>query len=138
MLFLAYACLAVVLIAYLRGSASRVLGASGTRARVAAAVLALGLASIGVLLLVAVEETTSMSLVLPLMLVAGGLAYAWGIVRWRAAGGTLVRWAGWILLVGALIVPSTLTLLLPVACLLVTQLREPEAAQRFGSTAPSS
>jgi hypothetical protein len=72
------------------------------------------------------------------MLAFGGIVYVWGLVRWRALDGVVLRRTGWLLVVAALTFPTTLTLLLPIGCLLVLTLRsasEPHAVARIQSLA---
>jgi len=72
-----------------------------------------------------------LSNVLSLLLVLGGLLCAIGLLPGRASLGLVLRRIGWLLVVAALMVPSTLTLLaLPVASVLVLTLRPMSDAHR--------
>jgi hypothetical protein len=81
------------------------------------------------------DGATMISNVLSLLLVFGGVLYALGLLPWRMSLGLVSRRVGWLLVVAALIVPSTLTLLaLPVASLLLLTLRpmgEPHTVARI-------
>ena len=127
MILVSYACLIVAVAAYARRlPGDRSVHIGGT-ARLLAAVLGIGLGSIGALLLP--RQTAFLGTAIALMLVVGSLTYAWGVVRWSAPGATRLRRLGWALVAGSLTFPSTLTLLLPVSCLLLPTLREPRPRQ---------
>jgi hypothetical protein len=64
-----------------------------------------------------------LSLLLWLVLAAGGAVYAAGTVLWRGVPALRLRQAGWGLIVAALAFPSTLTLVLPAALLLLVTLQ---------------
>jgi predicted membrane channel-forming protein YqfA (hemolysin III family) len=127
MILTSYACVVVAVAAYLRRSPEDRSVRMRTRMRVLAAALGIGLASIGVLLLP--RQTAFAGTALALMLVVGGLTYAWGVVRWSAPGAAWVRRTGWGFIAASLALPSTLTLLLPLACLLLPTLRDPQPHQ---------
>ena len=74
-----------------------------------------------------------LALVLFAALALGAALYASGVVVWRGPLALRLRRVGWILVVVALAVPSTLTLALPVAALLVVGL---EYVPRHDSPAP--
>lgn len=69
-------------------------------------------------------------------LLAGGLDYLCGIALWRRRAGVTLRWTGWALCTCALLVPSTLSLLLPIAGLLVVTLPAPDDAPAVTGPAP--
>jgi hypothetical protein len=52
----------------------------------------------------------------------GGVVYAAGLLAWRGGQALGLRILGWVLLVTALVIPSTLTLGLPLVALLVVAL----------------
>jgi hypothetical protein len=52
----------------------------------------------------------------------GGAAYAAGLLAWRGGQALGLRILGWVLMVMALVIPSTLTLGLPLVALLVVAL----------------
>lgn len=134
MILFAYACLIIAVTAYVRGSIYPIPQRFELVARVLGAVAGVGFASIGLLLL-GNEEATVMGTTSLLLLAFGGLVYASGLVPWRTPAGLAVRRAGWFLVVAALALPSTLTLLMPVASLLVLTLRsvpEPHRVARIG------
>jgi hypothetical protein len=56
-------------------------------------------------------------------LAAGGLAFAAGVALWRGTMGLTLRVAGWMLIVLSLAMPSTMTLALPFASVLVVGTR---------------
>lgn len=122
MIFVGYACLVISVTAYVRGSIDPIPRHYELPARVLGVVAGIGFASIGLLLL-GNEGATTLGNIALLLLVFGGVLYAWGLVRWRTSDGLVSRRVGWILVVAALAVPSTLTLLMPVASLLVLTLR---------------
>jgi hypothetical protein len=125
---LAYACLLIGAVVFVRNSAVDISGRAEVPVRVLAIGAGLGFGALGAFLLEGADGTGP-GRVLSAMLVIGGMTYVWGVVRWRASGGLTVRRAGWLLVVAALALPSTLTLLLPLACLLLPTLREPEATR---------
>jgi hypothetical protein len=52
----------------------------------------------------------------------GGVVYATGLLAWRGGQALGLRILGWVLMVTALVIPSTLTLGLPLVALLVVPL----------------
>lgn len=134
MILFAYACLIIAVTAYLRGSIYPIPQRFELLARVLGATAGAGFASIGLLLLGNDDGATVVGTTLLLLLAFGGIVYASGLVCWRAPGGLLLRRAGWFLVVAALAFPTTLTLLMPVASLLVLTLRwrpEPHRVARI-------
>jgi hypothetical protein len=135
MILMAYACLIIAVTAYVRGFMGPVLQRVQTLARVLGALAAIGFASVGLLLLGnGAPGVVGASLLF--MLVFGAVMYVWGLLRWHASDGFVLRHTGWLLLVAALAFPTTLTLLLPIACLLVPTLRstpEPHTVARIQS-----
>jgi ABC-type transport system involved in cytochrome bd biosynthesis fused ATPase/permease subunit len=57
------------------------------------------------------------------LLAYGSVVYLIGLALWHERAGYALRLAGWILAVSALAIPSTLTLLLPVVCVLALTIR---------------
>lgn len=135
MILFAYACLIIAVTAYLRGSVYPIPQRFESLARVLGAVLGAGFASIGFLLL-ANDGGTVVGTTLLLLLAFGGIVYASGLVRWRAPAGFLLRRAGWFLVVAALAFPTTLTLLMPLASLLVLTLRSTPEPHRVARISP--
>lgn len=133
MIFVGYGCLIIAVAAYVRGSIPPIPGRYEAPVRVLGAVTGVALTSIGLLLLGNDGATTPGNISL-LLLVFGGVLYAWGLVRWRTPDGLGSRRVGWTLVVAALAVPSTLTLLLPVASLLVLTLRPVGERHRVAAT----
>ena len=137
MIFAAYASLLIAVWVYLRGSET-IPPRYEAAVRVLGVLVGVGFACIGLVLL-GNEGATTLGNVALLLLVFGGVVYAWGLVRWRTPDGLVSRRVGWILVVAALSVPSTLTLLLPLVSLLVLTLRsmgEPRAV--IARSAPNS
>jgi hypothetical protein len=65
----------------------------------------------------------------------GGVVYVAGLLAWRGGQALGLRILGWVLMVTALVIPSTLTLGLPVVALLVVPLASiPEQVVQDGST----
>jgi hypothetical protein len=65
----------------------------------------------------------------------GGVVYAAGLLAWRGGQALGLRILGWVLMVMALVIPSTLTLGLPLVALLVFALAPiPEQVAWDGST----
>ena len=65
----------------------------------------------------------------------GGVVYAAGVLAWRGGQALGLRILGWVLLVTALVIPSTLTLGLPLVALLALALVPiPEQVAQDGST----
>jgi hypothetical protein len=130
-ILLAYGCLVVVLAAFLiRGRGFRLSGRSQLLARLLGMIGAAATASIAVLLIAANQRTT-LGLVVLLSLLSGSVLYLCGLALWHERSGFALRLIGWILAVSALAIPSTLTLLLPVACVLALTLRSAPEDQRL-------
>lgn len=67
----------------------------------------------------------------------GAVAYAAGLLAWRGGQAVGLRILGWVLMVIALVIPSTLTLALPLVALLATtlaRLPEQQVAQGRSTT----
>jgi hypothetical protein len=123
MILLAYGCMALFLAAFIsRGGAFQLSNRAQTFARVFGMIGATATASIALLLLASNHES-SLGLVLLVTLCFGSVLYLCGLALWHERAGYAVRLAGWILAVSALAIPSTLTLLLPVACLLALTIK---------------
>jgi hypothetical protein len=123
MILVAYACLFVALGALLiRGGAVRISRRSQLVARLLGMIGAAATASIALLVL-STSQPTTLGYAMLLILLAGSMVYLCGLALWHQRVGFAVRLAGWILTVAALAIPSTLTLLLPLAALLTLTLR---------------
>ena len=101
------------------------------RVRLAAGVLntavgALGVAVLG-LQLGAADQVHLLGWTIGALVSLGAVAYAAGLLAWRGGQAAGLRILGWVLMVIALVIPSTLTLALPLVALLATTLaRLPE------------
>ena len=123
MILLAYGCVALFLATFLsRGGVFRLSHRIQVFARVFGMIGAAAIASIALLLIASNHEST-VGLVLLLMLCFGSVLYLCGLALWHERAGYALRLAGWILAVAGLAIPSTLTLLLPVACVLALTLK---------------
>jgi hypothetical protein len=123
MILLAYGCLALFLVAFIsRGGAFRLSHLARVFARVFGMIGATATASIALVLLGANHPST-VGVVLLVLLCSGSVLYLCGLAPWHERAGYALRLAGWILAVAALAIPSTLTLLLPVACVLALAIR---------------
>jgi hypothetical protein len=122
MILLAYVCLLVVAAFLIRGGAFHLSRRSEFLARLLGMIGATATASIAVAL-IATNHQTNLGLVAVIMLLSGSLLYLCGLVLWRERAGFALRLIGWIVTVSALAIPSTLTLLLPLAALLALTLR---------------
>lgn len=134
MIFFAYACLIVAVTKYLRGSIDPIPPRFESPARVLGVVAGAGFAATGFLLL-GNDEATFLGTTSLVLLAAGGIVYASGVARWRGPAAVGLRLAGWFLVVAALAIPSTLTLLLPLASLLVLTLRPTPGPDRVARIA---
>lgn len=125
MIAVAYMSLVVVLAALLtRGSAFRLSRRHEFAARLFGTIGATAMASVA-LLVISMDDSTSLARFLLLMLLLGSMLSLCGFALWHQRGGFALRLAGWLLVVVALAVPSTLTLLLPLAALLAATLHSP-------------
>jgi hypothetical protein len=131
----AYACLIIAVTAYLRGSIYPIPQRFESLARALGAVAGAGFASIGFLLL-GNEGATVVGTTLLLLLAIGGIVYASGLAPWRTSVGFALRRTGWFLVLAALAFPTTLTLLMPVASLLVLTLRSTPEPHRVAPISP--
>ena len=101
------------------------------RVRLAAGVLdtavgALGVAVLG-LQLGAADHVHVLGWMIGALISLGAVAYAAGLLAWQGGQAVGLRILGWVLMVIALVIPSTLTLALPLVALLATTLaRLPE------------
>ena len=135
MILVAYAFLILAVLAYSRGLIRPVSPRLALPVRALGALA--GVAFAGMALLLLGEAPTVVGTAVLLLLAIGAAVYVWGLVRWRAPDRFVLRRTGWFSIVAALAVPSTLTLLMPVACLLVLTLGSAENAQTpFGQLAP--
>jgi hypothetical protein len=123
LILLAYGCLALFLAAFLsRGGVLQLSHRVQVFARLLGMIGATATASIALLLLRS-NQASTLGLVLLVMLCFGSVLYLCGLALWHERAGYVLRLAGWILAVSALAIPSTLTLLLPVACVLALTIR---------------
>jgi len=123
MILLAYGCLALFVATFLsRGGVFQLSRRAQLFARVLGMIGATATASIA-LLLIASNHWSTIGLVLLLTLCFGSVVYLCGLALWHERAGYALRLAGWILAVSALAIPSTLTLLLPVACVLALTIK---------------
>ena len=145
MLLVAYAFLAVVTALVLgpRGGPwlLRLSEPGQQRVRLAAGVLdttvgALGVAVLG-LQLGAADHVHVLGWMIGALISLGAVAYAAGLLAWRGGQAVGLRILGWVLMVIALVIPSTLTLALPLVALLATtlaRLPEQQVAQGRSTT----
>jgi hypothetical protein len=123
MILLAYGCLALFLAAFIsRRGVVQLSSRTRVFARVLGMIGATATASIALLLLRS-NHASTLGVVLLLMLLSGSVVYLCGLALWHERAGYALRLAGWILAVSALAIPSTLTLLLPVACVLALTIK---------------
>ena len=145
MLLVAYAFLAVVT-AWVLGPRGgpwllRLSEPGQQRVQLAAGVLdtvvgALGVAVLG-LQLRAADHVHVLGWMIGALISLGAVAYAAGLLAWRGGQAVGLRILGWVLMVIALVIPSTLTLALPLVALLATtlaRLPEQQAAQGRSTT----
>jgi hypothetical protein len=93
-------------------------------AAVRAVAAAVGLAATAVALaLLAQNEGSALGIALLLALALGGTNFAAGVLRWRGASARRLRIVGWAAMMCALLVPTTLSLALPLVALLALTLR---------------
>jgi hypothetical protein len=93
------------------------------RVRLAAGMLATAVAAMGItvlgLQLGSDDHAHVLGWTLGAAMSLGGVAYAAGLLAWRGGQALGLRILGWVLMVTALVIPSTLTLGLPLVALLV-------------------
>lgn len=122
MILVAYMSLVVVLAAFLsHGNALRLSRRSESGARLLGTIGATATASIAVLL-ISTNHPPTLGLIVLLMLLLGSILSLCGFALWHERTGFALRLIGWLLVVVALAIPSTLTLLLPLAALLAITL----------------
>ena len=123
MILLAYGCLVLFLAAFVsRGGDLQLSHRVQVFTRLLGMIGATATASIA-LVLIASNHASTLGLVLLVMLCSGSVLYLCGLALWHERTGYALRLAGWILAVSALAIPSTLTLLLPVACVLALTIK---------------
>jgi hypothetical protein len=123
MILLAYGCLALFLPAFIsRRGVFQLSHRARLFARVFGMIGAAATASIA-LLLIRSNHASTIGVVLLVMLFSGSVVYLCGLGLWHERAGYVLRLAGWSLAVSALAIPSTLTLLLPVACVLALSIK---------------
>lgn len=122
MILAACACLVVALAALISGSTFRLPGRYVLLARLVGIVGATTTAAIA-LLVISTNHPTTLGRIDVLILLVGSVLYLVGMALWRERTGFILRFIGWMLAAGALAIPSTLTLLLPLVALLALTLR---------------
>ncbi len=123
MILLAYGCLALFLPAFIsRRGAFQLSNRARLFARAFGMIGAAATALIA-LLLIRSNHASTLGVVLLVMLCSGSVVYLCGLALWHERAGYILRLAGWIFAVSALAIPSTLTLLLPVACVLALSIK---------------
>jgi peptidoglycan/LPS O-acetylase OafA/YrhL len=106
----------------------RLSGPGRRRLRLAMMVVTVAVAGLGVLLIAAQapEEQSGIyrwtGYAVGAALLGGALLYAVGLYRWHGGAAFALRLWGWVLVTAALMVPSTLTLALPLAAAMVVTL----------------
>jgi hypothetical protein len=121
-ILVAYGCLVVALAALISGSTPRLPRRYDLLARLVGIVGATTTAAIA-LLVISTNHPTTLGRIDVLILLVGSVLYLVGLALWRERTGFILRSIGWILAAGALAIPSTLTLLLPLVALLALTLR---------------
>jgi hypothetical protein len=121
-ILVAYGCLIVALAALISGGTFRIPGRHDLLARLVGIVGATATAAIA-LLVISTNHPTTLGRIDVLILLVGSLLYLVGLALWLERTGLILRFIGWMLAAGALAIPSTLTLLLPLVALLVLTLR---------------
>jgi hypothetical protein len=121
-ILVAYGCLVVALAALISGSTFRLPGRYDLPARLVGIVGATTTAAIA-LLVISTKHPTTLGRVDVLILLVGSVLYLVGLALWRESLGFILRFIGWMLAAGALAIPTTLTLLLPLVALLALTLR---------------
>ena len=111
------------------------------RVRLAAGMLDTAVAAVGIAVLGLQPGGDDHALVLGWTIGAavslGSILYAAGLLAWRGGQALGLRVLGWVLMVVALAIPSTLTLGLPLVALLALTLA-PIPQQRVGQSGPAS
>jgi hypothetical protein len=96
------------------------------RVRLAAAMLATGVSAMGIavlgLQLGGNDHAHVLGWTIGAAVSLGGVVYAAGLLAWRGGQALGLRILGWVLMVTALVIPTTLTLGLPLVALLVLAL----------------
>jgi hypothetical protein len=106
---------------------SRISAASQQGLRLTAMVLAIVIGSLGCLV-IAIQPPGQhgiyrwLGYAVGSTMLVGALLYAIGLVVWRDRSAYVLRLSGWMLMAAALVVPSTLTLALPVVAAMVVTL----------------
>jgi hypothetical protein len=91
---------------------------------------------IAVLLLTDRDEPTRTATMLLTTMFLGSIAFMLGVILWRGRVALALRSIGWLLIVGAAAVPSTLTLALPLLAVLSLAL-SPGARTNDGRSIPA-
>jgi hypothetical protein len=140
MVFLAYLTLSVALLSLLGRETRTWLRKAEPQRELAVRIGALAIGFAGVVAaVVLLEGESGRELRLLASLAVGSSVFVLGVILWRGRAALMLRALGWVLAVGALAVPSILTLALPpVALLIVTLGRAPEhAGSSTAQPAPS-
>jgi hypothetical protein len=133
MILVACACLVVVLGAFrIRGTPFGLSRRSELLPRLLGMIGATATASIELLLLSTIRPT-NLGLIALFMLLSGSIAYLSGLALWHERTGFALRIVGWLLVVAVLAVPSTLTLLLPLAVLFTPALTAASEDRTFAA-----
>jgi hypothetical protein len=120
MILFGYGCIfAVVVLVAFRGTIPRLPPLIDTPLRGLSIIVAAG-AALAATLAIATRHKSALGQVILLLLLTGSVTFLYGQLsdRWLGSG-HVFRALGWMLSVAALIIPTTLTLLLPVASILV-------------------
>jgi hypothetical protein len=95
------------------------------RVRLAAGVLATAVGAMGIAVLglqLGGDHVHALGWTIGAAVSLGGVVYAAGLLAWRGGQALGLRTLGWVLMVTALVIPSTLTLGLPLVALLALTL----------------
>lgn len=118
---------------------SRVSAASQQALRLTAMVLAIAIGSLGCLV-IAVQPPGQhgiyrwLGYAVGSTMLVGALLYAIGLVVWLDRSALALRLSGWMLMAAALVVPSTLTLALPVVAAMVVTLADVPSGRLIASS----
>ena len=83
--------------------------------------------------LLARREASALGDAILLSLIAGATVYLWGLTLWRGRSAQICRVVGWSAMTVALLVPTTISLALPLLALLAPTLAAPARARRPAS-----
>ncbi len=123
MVFVAYLCLlAAVIWLFQGGDALPVDKRAEAPARLIAALIGTALAAVGLIQLSRHTAQTAGTAIL-IVLAIGGCLYVSGVLWWEGRVGYWLRMIGWMGMIIPLLIPSTLSLTLPLVALLALTLR---------------